>query len=162
MITVILRTTLINPIFARLNTIMKWCLYVPNCVCFASSRRISGVRARMRNANQTQCCTHAFPLVSLLAFQRSAIAVVCQHRTIITKAGSFSYLSFDSWSKGNDPRCIFSKYITFARAFHPREHICDRDIPANTNVLRFGKKISLGFITKCVAHQHFRVSVFIT
>lgn len=122
----------------------------------------------MRNeANQTQCCTHAFSLVwTLLAFQRSAIAVVCQHQTAIMNAGSFSYLSFDSWSKGRNGQMYFRrrKYTTLlrVRVLPLKAYLCDGDvnISITTKIFYVSEKISLGFITKCV-HQHFRVSVYI-
>lgn len=104
----------------------------------------------MRNeANQTQCCTHAFSLVwTLLAFQRSAIAVVCQHQTAIMNAGSFSYLWFDSWSKGRNGQMYFRrrKYTTLLRVrvlpLKPYLRRRREYFNNNKNILRFRKNIS--------------------
>jgi len=116
--------------FTRSNAIMKWRVSTFPVVCFVSSEHISSGRARMRNADQTWCCTHMYrSLEPLLVFQQSTIAVVlCQHQTAIMNADSFSYLLFNSWSKENNQiyfcrqvllllNCICNENISIIRNF---------------------------------------------
>ena len=151
--------------FTRSNTIMKWHVSTFPVVCLVSSERISSGRARMRNTDQTWCCTHMYRLlVLLLAFQQSAIAVVCQHQTAIMNASSFSYLLFDSWSK-----VIANVYLMSSTAFWSINSILQFYIFQRDNISRFYKRafidiisafLSLLYIYFCVCYTFLLLHIY--